>query len=338
MASSSPLLTLLAPFDQELISWGERTLFMGADWIETPGDCDYWQYFKPASDRLTAHGKIPLQEFPTDENYDLVIAHLPKQIDEAKYWIARSLKVLSEGGTLAVSASNDAGGTRLEKWMEEAGLSNIQSYSKNKARVVWGVKTSGVEKSDWLEGGDIRRHDFGDGVSFLTQPGLFSWDRIDNASRLLIETMPGLKGAGADFGCGYGYLSYSVLKKNSGITSLSMVDADTRAITCALKNIEEVKGAAEITSCWHDATKPVPCLKPLDFIVMNPPFHTGKSTDPDLGQAMIRTAASHLKKNGNLWLVANTHLPYEKLMGELFRETATKLQKSGFKIIHAVKG
>ena len=73
----------------------------------------------------------------------------------------------------------------------------------------------------------------------------------------------------------------------------------------------------------------------LDTIIMNPPFHTGRAGEPGLGQAFIRTAAALLKPRGDLWLVANRHLPYEKALGETFRTVREVQSTSAYKIIRA---
>ena len=58
--------------------------------------------------------------------------------------------------------------------------------------------------------------------------------------------------------------------------------------------------------------------EPIDTVVMNPPFHTSRSADPALGQGFITSAARNLTRNGNLWMVANRHLPYEATLSEMF--------------------
>ena len=53
---------------------------------------------------------------------------------------------------------------------------------------------------------------------------------------------------------------------------------------------------------------------------MNPPFHTSRAADPALGQGFINPQlARNLTRNGNLWMVANRHLPYEVTLNETFR-------------------
>ncbi len=178
----------------------------------------------------------------------------------------------------------------------------------------------------------------GDGLEFHTRPGLFSWDRIDPASRLLAENFPpALGGRVADFGAGIGYLSYRALEGFPKIRSLTMVEADARALALAEKNIAPVRGEREVITLWHDATKALPPMLAFDHILMNPPFHTGKKTDISLGLSFISTAAAHLKKGGVLSMVANVHLPYEAPLEKMFKTSKTVVQKNGFKIFRAVK-
>ncbi len=72
-----------------------------------------------------------------------------------------------------------------------------------------------------------------------------------------------------------------------------------------------------------------------DHAVTNPPFHTGRTGTPELGQAFIRAAARMLKPKGRLWLVANRHLPYEQALEEAFASQQTVEQTAGFKVIRA---
>ena len=62
---------------------------------------------------------------------------------------------------------------------------------------------------------------------------------------------------------------------------------------------------------------------------MNPPFHTGRSADPGLGQAFIRAAAGMLSLSGTLWMVANRHLPYDEILRACFHEVTEITPPSG---------
>ena len=68
---------------------------------------------------------------------------------------------------------------------------------------------------------------------------------------------------------------------------------------------------------------------------MNPPFHTGRSAEPALGQDFIKAAARNLTRNGDLWIVANRHLPYEATLSDCFRQVEEVAGDNRFKVFHA---
>jgi 16S rRNA (guanine1207-N2)-methyltransferase len=70
---------------------------------------------------------------------------------------------------------------------------------------------------------------------------------------------------------------------------------------------------------------------------MNPPFHTGRSPDPGLGRAFIRAAAKLLSPKGQLFLVANRHLPYESDLDRYFADAGEMHGDSRFKLLRAAR-
>ena len=86
--------------------------------------------------------------------------------------------------------------------------------------IVYGVVT--IQKVMAADAGSARMQEisaaiaegaprFVDEIGFWSQPGVFSWDRIDPGSALLLVHLPALSGRGADLGCGIGVLARSVL-------------------------------------------------------------------------------------------------------------------------------
>jgi 16S rRNA (guanine1207-N2)-methyltransferase len=51
--------------------------------------------------------------------------------------------------------------------------------------------------------------------------------------------------------------------------------------------------------------------------------------------AFIRAAQRGLAPDGVLWMVANRHLPYDKLLHELFRDVQEVGGDGGFKVMRA---
>jgi len=171
---------------------------------------------------------------------------------------------------------------------------------------------------------------------FISQPGIFGWDKIDQGSKLLTETLPDneLTGTGADFGCGYGYLANHVLRHHK-IEKIYCCDADYRAVQACKINL----ASSDRKSCyrWIDLTQVQEDLPKLDWVIMNPPFHEGKEMQSSIGMFFIKTASLALKKGGSLWMVANSHLPYEEILRHGFGVVTKVLEQEGFKVFHARK-
>ncbi len=339
--TSPSLNTLVLPLEQGLIEARTPILFIGAGWhpylmtIKEHVQC--WQPFFPHAQVLKNHGMEILDDIPDSGAYGLVLIDLPKQVEEAQFWLANGLKLCAPDGMVSACAPNDANGNRIQKWMAELDM-ETNAESKNKAKVVWGnrPKSKPVILDEWLEYGGVQGLESAEGTVFASQPGLFGWSKIDQGSALLADEMiDELKGTGADFGCGYGYLSKRILDRHPNISTLLLIDADSRAIQCAEDNLAGVQGERTLQYYWADLTQKIEGLPRLDFVVMNPPFHVGKTTDPMIGQAFIKTAAHHLKKGGKLWMVANVHLPYEKILQENFKSVRVVIEKDGFKIFEA---
>ncbi|WP_420861187.1 class I SAM-dependent methyltransferase [Algirhabdus cladophorae] len=165
---------------------------------------------------------------------------------------------------------------------------------------------------------------------FVTRPGVFSAEKIDAGSAALVAELPKLLGAHViDLGAGWGFLSASILT-HPEVQELHLVEADARALDCARRNIDDPRAQFH----WADARQYQP--KALaDCVITNPPFHTGRKGDPDLGKAFIAAAAKLLKPSGHLLIVANRHLPYETTLQELFKTGQELDGTRGFKVLHA---
>jgi 16S rRNA (guanine1207-N2)-methyltransferase len=66
---------------------------------------------------------------------------------------------------------------------------------------------------------------------------------------------------------------------------------------------------------------------------MNPPFHQGKHADTSLGAQFIRQAHASLKRGGRLFLVANRHLAYERVVPGL----SVLHEEGAYKILTAIR-
>ncbi len=300
------------------------------------------QSFRPAAEYLEKRGYVVHDSYEEvqEKQCDFALVMVPKNMIEARYTIAQGILALNDGGTLICAADNKAGGTRLKKLLQGFGFEEPTLYSRNKARAARIDKDSSVVNQAALEKalseGAMQSALDGEIVS---QPGIYGWDKVDNGSRILIENLPkDIKGKFADFGCGYGYLSMFVLANIEKVKALHCIDADKRAIDACQKNIQAAaEGKCVVEYLWRDLTNPESALKNLDHIVMNPPFHEGKTTDINVGKAFIMRAYESLRRGGRLWMVANKHLPYEPELTSRFFKVHKHYEGQGFKVYECLK-
>ncbi|MDB5451987.1 MAG: methyltransferase [Caulobacteraceae bacterium] len=261
-----------------------------------------------------------------DESLDGVTMLAPPGTLERRYALAHALRAMKPGGLLLALAPKDKGGSRLGK--ELAGFGGQVAESGKRHHRICAVErpkdVTGIEQA--IRDGGPR---LAEGLGW-TQPGVFSWDRIDPGSALLMEHLPALAGAGADFGCGLGLLARHVLGAGA-VERLTLVDIDRRAVESARLNVEDARAAFE----WADVR--TLALSGLDFVVMNPPFHEGGAEERALGQGFIAAAAQALRAGGVCWLVANRHLPYEAALAESFKRVRLVHEGRAFKVCEAVR-
>ena len=272
-------------------------------------------------------GSVALEDVG-DGALEAITIAAPAGTIERRYVLAQGLRVLSPGGRLIALAPKDRGGSRLRADLEGLGCT-VHETAKRHQRIC------GVARPDDASGlaaaiaaGAPQRPP---ALGLWSQPGVFSWDRIDAGSALLAQTLPALSGAGSDLGCGVGYLALRALA-SPAVRGLTLIDIDRRAIDAARRNIDDPR----VTFAWADI-QAADTPGPLDFVVMNPPFHDGGAEDRALGQAFIRRAAQMLRKGGRCWLVANRHLPYEAVLADVFSAVNPRGDSGGFKVFEAVR-
>ena len=277
------------------------------------------QTFKPRFDAFAQRG-VPTFE-DVQDTVDIAHVTLPRSRELARGLIAKAETLASDGVVIVDGAKTD-------------GIDAILKAVKTRVTVD-GQLSKAHGKLFWFRAGDA----FADWVlpapapvagGWITQPGVFSADGPDAGSEALVRALPNkLKGCGADLGGGWGYLTHHLLTL-PGVTHVDLVEADKRALDCAALNITDDRATlhwADATT-WGDANT-------LDWVVMNPPFHTSRTPDAALGQAFIASAARLLKPKGQLLMVANRHLPYETTLAERFVHVQELDGDSRFKILQA---
>ncbi len=275
---------------------------------------------KPDSDYFAALG-YACNTAP-EGRYGASLVCLPRAKDRARALIAEAADV-TDGPVIVDGLKTDGIESALKGCRKRAdGVAG--PINKAHGKLFWMNPAPALD--DWHTGepGEIEE-------GYVTAPGVFSADGIDPASRALADNLPETLGAHViDLGAGWGYLTHRALSRES-IRQIDAVEADHSALACARLNVTDPRAQFH----WEDALRWRPATA-ADTVLMNPPFHTARKADPALGRAFIAAAAEMLKPSGQLWMVANRHLPYEQTLAGLFVDvTEAPGGDTRFKLLHA---
>jgi 16S rRNA (guanine1207-N2)-methyltransferase len=142
-----------------------------------------------------------------------------------------------------------------------------------------------------------------------TDRGVFSADRVDPGTKLLLLELPGPdawpEGAVLDLGCGYGPIATTVALRDRD-REVWAIDVNERARELCAANA----GAAGVGDTVHVATpEGVPGGRRFGLVVSNPPIRIGKAALHDL----LATWLGRLTADGEAWLVVQKHLGSDSL-------------------------
>lgn len=171
-------------------------------------------------------------------------------------------------------------------------------------------------------------------LRFVTDAGVFSRERIDFGSVLLIETMQLADTAQVlDVGCGYGPIGLTAAKlAHQG--KVTMLDINERAVALARKNAERnsIYNVEVIASDLYQGVKG----RQFDVILTNPPIRAGK----EVVHQIFTEGYEHLVDGGEMWVVIQKKQgapsAFKKLQ-EIYREVEEVERSKGYFIFRAQK-
>jgi len=316
--------TLVLPFDRQdlpLPADSAKWLFLNAELLE---HSDIWsprlecvQPFRPTYLQLQELGYSVTANTDKDVRYDgaLILSHRSKALN----WqmVSQAANAVKPGGMVIVAGEKTTGIVPLRKWVEKA-AKIVGDISKYHARAFIFTTNKKVATD----------------LATPSEPlaGTFGAGKIDKGSALLASLFNDkLTGEVADFCAGTGYLADQLLQKAKP-ASLTLYEADFNALELARQNLAQAP--VNTNYHWLDLTSE-PVLERFDHIVMNPPFHTGRKAEPQLGQSIILAAKRALRPGGSLLIVANRNLPYENTLKSAFGGLRELLAQDGFKVLRA---
>lgn len=302
-----------------------------------PSDVEFYQTFRADYSALSQKN-LKCIESPIGP-YQLVL-YLPTQFKEENLAnFALALSLLTPDGRIVCAQSNQLGARSTEQRLADL-TGGINSFSKNKCRGFWASKSSQLNDSLLKEWMSLLSMQPSADREFSAQPGVFSYRAVDAGSKLLTTLLPTeLSGLGADLGSGTGYLSKHVLLNCPNVTLVHLFEAEKLALDASSINLKQID-PKKYNLHWADVPSDVPSsplVEQLDWVVMNPPFHTGGKQSISLGEVFINRASQLLKKGGQLFMVANENLPYSQALAQHFEKFKVLQKLNGFIVYYAIK-
>ncbi|MDE5539094.1 MAG: methyltransferase [Bacilli bacterium] len=167
---------------------------------------------------------------------------------------------------------------------------------------------------------------------FISDNGVFSKDKIDYGSRLLVDTYLNNKKeikSFLDVGCGYGFISI-ILSKIINVPGVG-VDINKRALKLASENAQK----NQVSVSFKESNIYENIEEKFDLIITNPPIRAGKT----IVLRMLKEVSEHLTEDGELWFVIRKDQGAKSIIKELnsLYKIDIKEKSKGFYIIVAKK-
>ncbi len=164
---------------------------------------------------------------------------------------------------------------------------------------------------------------------FRTSSSVFSKDKIDSGTRILVETVEiNPEDELLDLGCGYGVIGISL---SFFCGTAVLLDINVRACTLAGENVALNMAQNTYVVCGAPS-----CLKcHFDVVAMNPPLRAGKRVVFDL----IEESKRLLKEEGRLYVVARTQQGAKSIysfIDQRFPHAEYAALKGGYRVIEGI--
>ena len=245
----------------------------------------------------------------------------PKSHALGEWWLLRLCQALPAGTPLQVVGENNGGIKRALKVLAALGLGCRQRDSARRC-TLFETCLAPVSLDPDLAWTRFEA----EGLTLASHPGVFGHGKLDDGSRLLLETLPGVLPAGdhtasredpsalrvLDVGCGDGILAAWMAGRGATVTA---VDVNAFAVEATRRTLaaNALSGEALESDVYSRLEG-----RRFDAIVSNPPFHQERAIDYGPAARLIREAPAHLAPGGRLVLVANAFLPYPDLLEAAF--------------------
>jgi 23S rRNA (guanine1835-N2)-methyltransferase len=182
------------------------------------------------------------------------------------------------------------------------------------------------------------------GLPVTSHAGVFSAERLDLGTRLLLQHLPARSGPDrvVDLGCGNGIVGLAAALANPA-AELTFIDESHLAVASARETFRANIGTGQAATfvvghCLFSPADSTPIESgSVDLILNNPPFHIHHSLTDQAAWQMFADSRKALRTGGELWVVGNRHLGYHAKLKRLFGNCEVAASNAKFVVLRAVR-
>ncbi len=271
----------------------------------------------------------------SDASLDRIYYRVSKEKAVVHHVINQASRLLKTDGELVlIGAKNEGTKTYYDKARKLLGQGRLAKLGKGG---FCGVISQQDTLGECLDDKDYRTlRPIAD--DFISKPGLFGWDKLDQGSQFLVAQFdavwPTLKTTQPrvlDLGCGYGYLSVNAYRH--GVDSIVATDNNAAAVIACQHNFDRlgIPGSVIADDCAASQ------VDRFDLVLCNPPFHQGFAVEGELTDRFLARAARLTAKDGVALFVTNMFIPLERKANGLFAKVETLADNGSFKLVRLTR-
>jgi 16S rRNA (guanine1207-N2)-methyltransferase len=288
--------------------------------------------------------------FPNRKGWDTVLMTIPKERRFARFLIMKSWETLKAGGQIYLAGPTRQGAKAVIKDAQRLFGNAVVVGYRSHQRLARCVKNEdifphplpkefqkpgiapGTNHKIWLQQPEAN-------LVLETNPGIFSWQKVDEGTMLLLGNLVIDPGSSVwDIGCGYGVIGLWAAIK--GAEFVFMSDVNLLAVDYAFRNAVQNQLESIVATSPGDGLEVTHKeIQPsrFDLIVSNPAFHQGRKVDKSMAGTVIANSSRYLKPGGRLILVANQFLNYDQYLDNYFNQVSKLAQTNKYHVIQGIK-
>lgn len=266
---------------------------------------------------------------PLEQGCSAALIRVPKELSLLEWQLAALTHALPAGAPLLIAGMDKHLPRNLVDVLGRYLDAPMAGLGKYKARIFRACVPAKPKAAPAPSSLTVQQY----GWQLRVDAGVFSRQQLDIGARFFLEHIPqGVDGDICDLGCGNGVIGMMALQQNSA-ARLWCCDESALALASARDNIARAFSGRQVQ--FHLGNGLDGLEQQFDLILLNPPFHRGHAVDDSVARMLFRHARRHLKPDGELRVIGNSHLGYGALLKKQFGKVSQLARNDKFTIYHA---